>query len=63
LAVDSCALEESEDRGDCVFGVGVGSAGEQVEVGEVVFGPGGDGEVGFGEDEDAGGAVGLEGDG
>jgi hypothetical protein len=60
-AVDGWAAECVDDRGYGVFGWGVGTACEEVDVGEVVFGPGGDGEVGFGEDEDAGGAVGLEG--
>ena len=60
LAVDLSAAQNLDDRLKGVFGIGIGAAGEQVDMGDLVLRPGGDDEVGFGEHEYAGDAVGLE---
>ena len=60
LAVDLSAAQNLDDRLEGVFGIGIGAAGEQIDVGELVLGPGGDDEVGFGEHEYTCDAVGLE---
>ena len=58
--MDLSAAQYLDDRLEGVFGIGIGAAGEQIDVGELVLRPGGDDEVGFGEHEYAGDAVGLE---
>src|SRR5260370_305514 len=60
LGAGDLAVEDAQDGLDGLAGIEVGAAGEHVDVGEMVFGPGGHRDVRFGQDEDAGGAVGLE---
>jgi hypothetical protein len=61
LSVGDSSAERIEDGLDCLRWVGGCPAGEDVDVGEMVLGPGGHGDVGLGEDEDAGSSVWLEG--
>jgi hypothetical protein len=61
LGVGDPATQHVEQGFDRLGRVGDRSAGEDVDVGEMVLRPGGHGDVGLGEDEDAGGPVWLEG--
>ena len=60
LLVTDLAAQHAENRTHRCSRIDVGSAGENVDVSELVFGPGRHGDVRFAEDQDACRSVGLE---
>jgi hypothetical protein len=59
--VADLAAQHDENRANCHSWIDVGTAGENIDVGELIFRPGRYGDVGFAEHEDACRSVGLEG--
>ena len=60
MLVTDLAAQHAENRAHRCSRIDVGSAGENVDVSELVFGPGRHGDVRFAEDQDACRSVGLE---